>query len=209
NSSIPDTNCLLQVAASLLDYKKSYDDTATACKNSKGQKNSPRFSDVDNYKFKDAINFLKQSNTIEGYSDGTYRPNNKINRAEFTKILMIPLYKDLAEQYSNVSCFNDVTVGSWYSKYVCLAKAKNIIGGYDDGAFKPSRNINAAEALKITFEVIFGEVPPIEGAWYQKYWNYAKDNHYLVLGWYSPSQEITRGEMAELIYRIVKDVSEE
>ncbi len=54
----------------------------------------------------------------------------------------------------------------------------------------------------MTLETYFDDIPEVAGEWYQKYWNYAEDNNYLVDGWDDASDNLTRGEMAELIYKI-------
>lgn len=183
-----------------------YNDPSRGCEPKRSENlktNISKFSDVtDNYKFEKAVIFVKENKIVNGYADNTYRPNNKINRAEFTKILTIAAFAEQVSSYPKASCFNDVKSSDWFSNYVCFAKGRNIIQGYADNTFKPEININVVEALKITLEAFFNDIPRASGAWYNKYWNYAKDNSFLLNEWNDPATEITRGEMAELIYRI-------
>ncbi len=159
------------------------------------------FSDVDsNDDYYEAISYVYEAGIVEGYSDGTYQPEISINRAEFTKILIEAAHP--GEATFSEGCFSDVPSSEWYAPYVCFAKVYNIVSGYEDGSFKPDQYINVAEALKITLETYFGNIPDTNGEWYQKYWDYAESNGYLLSAWDSPAQELTRGEMAELIYRI-------
>ncbi len=159
------------------------------------------FSDVDSdYEYYDAVEYVEVYGIVEGYDDGTYRPENSINRAEFTKILMEAKYPGEAQTGSN--CFTDVA-DEWYAKYVCLAEEKGVISGYSDGSFKPAQYINIAEALKITLETYFsGSFEETTSPWYQKYWDFADDAGYLLSEWGSADEELSRGAMAELIYRI-------
>lgn len=160
------------------------------------------FSDVDSSdNYYDAITYVYGESIVEGYSDGTYRSTSSINRAEFTKILIESA--NPGEAVQSESCFSDVDSAEWYAKYICFAKVYNIVGGYSDGSFKPAQSINIAEALKITLGTYFGSIPSTGGEWYQKYWDFADEHNYLLSDWDSPAQELTRGEMAELIYRIV------
>ena len=47
------------------------------------------FPDVPfNYDYSEAVGYLVDEGAVQGYDDGTYRPANTINRAEFTKITL-------------------------------------------------------------------------------------------------------------------------
>lgn len=148
-----------------------------------------------------AIAFVYENEIVEGYSDGTYRPENEINRAEFTKILIESRYP--GEATVGDDCFDDVSSDQWYATYVCFAKDEGIIAGYPDGTFKPAQSVNLAEALKITLETYFTDISPASGPWYEKYWLYAEENGYLLDEWDDASEYLTRGAMAELVYRIL------
>ena len=163
------------------------------------------FSDVEaDYEYINAINYVETYGIVEGYSDGTYRPENEINRAEFTKILIEAKYP--GEATTGDDCFSDVEADQWYAKYVCLAKEKGIISGYGDGSFKPAQSINIAEALKITLETYSPDSFEEEtDPWYQKYWDGAENGGYLLDEWESADENLSRGAMAELIYRIEID----
>nr|WP_298659489.1 S-layer homology domain-containing protein [uncultured Flavobacterium sp.] len=161
------------------------------------------FNDVNsNNTFFNAIKFVKDSGFVSGYQDGTFKSDNTINRAELLKILLEAKY-DVIE--AEGGCFKDVPANEWYSKYVCLGKKENIIGGYKDGTFKPTATVNVAEALKIVLETFYDSIPDANGEWYEKYKQYAEYNG-LYLGdfWKSVNDPLTRGQMAELVYRIKK-----
>lgn len=167
------------------------------------------FSDVPiNYKYYDSIDLLYKDDVIAGYEDGTFKPYQKINRAEFTKILIHFLYPVEIEGFVPQSCFKDVTEDQWFSRDVCFAKGRGIIVGYEDGYFRPEKDINIVEALKITFEAYgaAGLMPPLTDPWYQKYVDYAKRGNLNSVNiwldeWTDVGQMLTRGEMAELIMR--------
>ncbi len=161
------------------------------------------FDDVDSGNdYYDAIAYVYDYGIVQGYDDGTYRPENSINRAEFTKILLEAKYPSEMATATGEACFTDVIAEQWYAKYVCYAKTTAIVDGYDDGTFKPEAAINIAEALKITLNVFFSGIPDAAGAWYEKYWDYAETQGLLLDEWETASDELTRGAMAELIYRI-------
>lgn len=160
------------------------------------------FSDTGGHMYDDAINYVKMEGIVEGYPDGTYKPDSPINRAEFTKILLEANTTGVIDE--TYSCFPDVPMDQWYTKYVCLAKMMGIISGYPDGDFKPDNNINLVEALKIIFEtrasVEDKTINPVEGEWYQVYIDMAYDEFLLDTIDADPAHLLTRGEMAELIY---------
>lgn len=160
------------------------------------------FSDIDTYKYKKAIEYLKNNNIVQGYNDGTYQPNKNINRAEFLKIIL-ESNKFVINTIQFRNCFPDVGI-EWYAKYVCFAKEMGIVQGYNDGMFKPERNINYVEALKIAYESNDdkGKQNTKDRFWYSKYLEDAKDRG-ISLDELSTDSIITRGEMAELMYRLL------
>ncbi len=161
----------------------------------------PVFNDVsESVQYFDAILYVENQGIVEGYDDGYYRPVNLINRAEFTKILIEAVHSSDVSEEDGATCLSDVVETEWYAKYVCFAKENEIIEGYPDGTFLPDQYINVAEALKITLETYFDDIPDVDGEWYQKYWDYAENADYII--WDSPAEYLSRGEMAELIYRI-------
>lgn len=175
--------------------------------NSNGLANSitnETFSDVPsthlNY---DAINYIQAQNIVQGYSDGTFRPDNPINRAEFTKIIMQAYYLG---QAAGSNCFTDVGT-EWFAEYVCLSKIKNIISGYPDGSFLPANNINFAEAAKILANVNGFKVTPDPGTWYKPYVEKLAEVNAIPETITHFNQNVTRGEMAEMIYRLMVNVT--
>lgn len=156
-----------------------------------------QLSDIEGYKYEIAIKSLLNDKIIEGYSDGTYKPDININRAEFTKIVI----GSTGKLSNGNNCFPDVN-NEWFAPYVCTAKNLGIIEGYPDGTFKPNQSITSAEALKITLEAHFDNIPEVEGEWWLKYSMFANLYSLRPEEWTLPETEIRRGEMAELIYRI-------
>ncbi len=150
----------------------------------------------------DAILSLYEEGIINGYPDGTFRPNAGINRAELVKILMLGFHdqKILGE----TDCFADVGE-EWFAPYVCAAKRLGWIGGYDDGTFRPSQNVNRAEAIKIVTEAfgaptsrLTGVPADVEpGTWFHPF--VAKGILIGIVGQsepFRPSDNLTREEAA-------------
>lgn len=160
---------------------------------------STTFSDVPsshpNY---DAIDYLLTEKVIEGYSDGTFRPDNLINRAEFTKIITESYFPG---QAVGANCFPDVGT-EWFAKYVCFNKFRNFITGYPDGTFRPANEINFVETAKILVNLNGALVTLDPEVWYRPYVQNLAAAGAIPLSINSFDQKITRGEMAEMLYRL-------
>lgn len=109
------------------------------------------FSDTQGHLFEEEISKAFQDNLINGYLDGTFKPDQPITRAEALKIL---IQKQMPQDYtSNKIYFSDVSQNDWFYNFVNYAEQNQIINGYLDGTFKPNNNISIAESLKILFQV--------------------------------------------------------
>ena len=101
--------------------------------------------------YNNAVSTLCHMGVLGGYSDGTFRPNAPITRAEFAKIAV-----SFAQinGFSEYGYFTDVDSSDWYAPYVDAAKAVGLIEGYSDGSFKPENKITRAEACTIVNRVL-------------------------------------------------------
>lgn len=155
------------------------------------------FNDISNYPWKNSISYLSSRGIIQGYADGSFQPINKINRAEFTKIIIGALYPEEIKTFSKESCFPDVPENEWFTQYICLGKSKGIIKGNPDGKFYPANLINQAEALKILLTGFGHASQQSTGVWYQPFFDKAASlTMYYFTKENAPAYEITRGEMA-------------
>lgn len=165
------------------------------------------YSDVvDNSDNSKAIDYISNLKVINGYSDGTFRSNANISRAEFIKIAV------LAKKSSDFSgtgsdCFKDVKAGHWFSPYICYSKGEKIVKGGLDGRFLPENSITIVEASKILIKV-FSDANVLEDGkyWYSSYISYLADKNYIPTSIHYTNQNITRGETAEMIWRMMEDI---
>ncbi len=104
------------------------------------------FNDVDDTNpYKNAITTLSKLSVIDGYDDGTFRPDDAITRAEFTKLIVYMLgFKDL--EYQSYS-FSDVSSSHWAANYIQTAYDRGIIAGFEDGTFGPDQQVTYEQAL--------------------------------------------------------------
>lgn len=96
-----------------------------------------------------AVSTLANVGAISGYSDGTFRPNKEITRAEFVTILT-GIY---GEDTTKGMPFSDVG-HSWCYDAVATAYANGWVSGYSDGTFRPNQTITRAEAVVILNSVL-------------------------------------------------------
>ncbi len=97
------------------------------------------------------IGYLEKYNVINGYNDGTFKPDASVTRAEF--VAMTVRYYDLfndVNRTGNSVKYTDVASSYW--AYTDIAFAKNIgwLNGYADGTFKGDNNITRAEVVTVT-----------------------------------------------------------
>lgn len=159
-----------------------------------------------------AVTWWEERAVIQGYEDGTFRPDQPINRAEALKIVLEA--HDVTLGWEETVSYPDVATEDWFYNYVMTASSSlGWVQGYPDGTFRPDQTINLAEALKIIAQAEALSVDPLTeapysdvptDAWFAGYVQYFKDRFFIEAqgdGLLHPEAELTRGEFAELLYR--------
>ena len=95
-----------------------------------------------------AVSTMTKAGIVDGYPDGTFRPDAPITRAEMAKIISLFAKLDKSE-----SRFSDIA-GHWAEAYIRLAAGNGWIAGYPDGTFGPQRNITRAETATMINRVL-------------------------------------------------------
>lgn len=167
-------------------------------------------SETDAYEYFDAVRYVEEQGIVDGYPDGTYQPKNQINRAEFTKIIINTYFSpnEISSCQTSQLKFPDVPTDSWFAPYICVAYNNSIIQGYPDTTFQPGKKISFVEAAKIiafTDQFIANNTIPTESdPWYKTPVEYLENFNAIPTDISEFSHQITRGEMAEIIYRVQK-----
>lgn len=108
------------------------------------------FTDVEKSMWHNvAISTLARAGVLNGYDDGSFRPDNNITRAEMAAI--ISRFAEL-EGSTRIS-FTDIK-GHWAEKSILLAASNGWINGYNDGSFRPDQNITRAETFAMINRVL-------------------------------------------------------
>lgn len=106
------------------------------------------FSDVaEDSRYKTAINTLTTLKVINGYEDGTFKPDQSITRAEFTKLIVYML--GYGHFSAPITQFNDVADTHWANANIKTAYDLGIVNGFDEVTFKPDAPVTYEQALKM------------------------------------------------------------
>lgn len=150
----------------------------------------------------EAIAYVQEQGLVSGYLDGSFKPDNTINRVELLKIVL-PAGGETWAACTNYQPYTDEVVGAWYETYLQGATCSGLIGGYPDGSVKPANPVLLTEAAKIISNRL---TPGVEtstgGSWYAPFINNLASKGALPTTISGVSAELTRGQMAEIIYRL-------
>lgn len=146
NTVRPDNSITREEAIALLYNLVSNTDKGQA------SANASKFNDVVSGSWStQAILYFLDKGLVNGYEDGAFRPAASITRAEFVTILA-KFYTGDSNSTSGIS-FADAD-SHWAQKAIVLAASTGWINGYEDGSFRPDREITRAEAVTILNRVL-------------------------------------------------------
>ena len=159
------------------------------------------------------LNTTDHVSYIIGYEDGTVKPSAGITRAEVATIFFRLLTDGARERFwCETNAYSDVAAGSWYNIAVSTLSNMGILGGYEDGTFRPNASITRAEFAKIAVSFFdWGSVHAVnsfvdvrDSAWYANYVTVAAELG-LIEGYggsvFRPEATITRAEACTIINR--------
>ena len=177
------------------------------------------FPDIRSHALGEAVEYLTEKGIIQGYDDGTFKPEKSINRAEALKIIFESIGVSASdENLSTTAPFPDVPLDEWFAKYVSKGKKKAIIQGYDDGKYRPNQVVNRVEFIKIAMtalpyyqtstdhHTVLAQYSDLQKkAWYLPYLSFGKNFEFLDNSIrFKPAADMSRGDAAFIIYRIAK-----
>ena len=85
---------------------------------------------------------LNNASVITDSSNGYFRPNEAITRAELAAMLA-----KFSETTGAANYFNDVSVKYWAANAIAICAKLGWITGYPDGTFRPDKNVTRAELM--------------------------------------------------------------
>ncbi len=144
---------------------------------------------------------------INGYQNGTFRPNAAITRGEAAQLL----YNLTGATAAGTVSFSDIPSDKWYYKAVTYLAERGIINGYSDGTFRPGNSITRAEftTLIVRYQSITAAGTPtfvdITANYWAKGYIAAAQNAGLIGGYqdgsFQPENKITRAETVTILNR--------
>ena len=163
-----------------------------------------KFSDVSDSYTATAIETLRLMGVLDGYGDGTFRPDTVLNRAQFCKMAVYAMDgSGELGRYSTVTIFPDVKPSHWASAYINMASRKGIISGFADGKFKPGQTVTAGQAVTILMRGLGYKDEDMGGVWPQSYMAEAQTNGLLKsTGITSAYAGLTRAQAAKLFLNL-------
>jgi len=184
--------------------------------------NSPTlaFTDINGHWAADFINTLAQQGLLSGFSDGTFKPDQLINRAQYAALLvkaLNPTPKRDAIQFS------DVTADFWAKDVIGQAYRSQFITGFPDNTFRPNANMQRVQVIvslvsglglsssNLNSLSIYDDRNAIP--------DYAKDEvatatsqkivvNYPNLKQFNPNRDATRAEVAAMVYQALVDAKQ-
>ncbi|MDR2665258.1 MAG: S-layer homology domain-containing protein [Oscillospiraceae bacterium] len=104
------------------------------------------FTDVDNWSwYSQAVAYLASRHVLQGYPEGTYRPDAAISRAELATILA--RFQEFAGTDSD-NRYADIA-GHWAESSIVSITIRGWVNGYPDGLFHPDAAITRAETVRM------------------------------------------------------------
>lgn len=169
------------------------------------------FTDMASHWSKTYVDSLVSKGILNGYTDGTYRPQNNVTRAELAKIIVEAF--DITA--SGSIPFADVSDDAWYANYVDAASAKGVVAGYN-GRFNPNESVSRQDAALMVYRAMrsvyqFGssEAPFADKSDIADYAINAANALYEAgvlqgdtMGSFRPLDNLTRAEIAAIIFRV-------
>jgi len=109
------------------------------------------FTDDKDIENKDAVDLLANLGILNGFEDGSFKPDDILTRAQGAKIIAaLFLTPAVANALPKVNTkFTDVTADHWASPFIDWAVANGIIDGYGDGKFGPEDQLTGLQFLKM------------------------------------------------------------
>lgn len=113
------------------------------------QGSAETFSDVKNSDwFADYVASAADLEIVNGYPDGSFKPDSEVSRAEALKILLeasgLSDFSPLTTNFTDVNSIKD-----WFAPYSAYAKSIGLVNGYSDGSFRGNNPITRAEVCKL------------------------------------------------------------
>jgi len=178
---------------------------------------SKPFIDIQGHWAKSPILALFLEGVLNGYPDGTFRPDGLLTRAEFAKMMVLAL--KLSPIPSSVPTFPDVPKDHWGYAYIETASKAGLFKGYPDGTFRPEEMLTREHIITVIarnagWKIVSPSVPSFPDLT-AEHWAYPyvetaleegfldRSDRHIIQDLWGPGLPATRGQTALLLARLV------
>ena len=109
------------------------------------------FTDDEELNYKEAVDVISEISVVDGYEDGSFKPQNTLTRGAAAKIIcnLILGPTTAAELHADTAPYKDVPVSNTFSGYIAYCAKEKIISGYADGSFRPAGTLTGYAFMKM------------------------------------------------------------
>ena len=109
------------------------------------------FDDDGDITYQEAVTVIAGMGIVDGYSDGSFRPDDVLTRGAAAKIICnLILGPTTADALSASSApFVDVPTTNTFAGYITYCSQQGIISGYADGTFRPTDTLSGNAFMKM------------------------------------------------------------
>jgi len=179
--------------------------------------NAGYFNDVvPNHTFFEYVEKLRTHFIVQGYEGHIYKPNQNITRVEALKIIMKSAGVSPVDTL-RFHDYHDVLNNMWFYKYIQTGSLQGIVRGYDDGYFRPNKNVSRIESLKMVMnggsifankDITYNPFLDLNTTFWGTEYAMTGYQDKIINGYsdgnFRPNQPITRAEAAKIVSFLLK-----
>ena len=162
------------------------------------------YSDIEGTACEGAVNVLSALKVVDGFTDGTYKPEQTVTRAQMAKLIVTALgVADYAT--AKTSKYTDMGAATWAIPYVEYASNLNIVNGVGNGKFNPNGTVTYEQAATMIVRALgyTDQCKEMNGTWPAIYVQKA-----MALGIFSDvvnggANGATRGDIAVMLFNAI------
>jgi hypothetical protein len=164
--------------------------------------NTATYSDISGKKCEAAVEELTELGVVDGYPDGTFKPEGEVTRAEMSKLIVAALGMNPT---SGTTKFTDMDQAKWAIPFVGYAESLGIVNGYGGGKFGPNDKVTYDQAITMIVRALgyTDNCEEMQGTWPANY--VQKGNELGVLKDVNKTgaDKATRGDIAIMIANVL------
>lgn len=109
------------------------------------------FTDKTDIQYSEAVQVMAGIGSINGYADGSYKPDGLVTRGEAAKMITYAILGPAVAKTlpSTTSSFTDVPTKLWSAPFIQYCVTKGIVNGRGNGKFDPNGNVTSFELAKM------------------------------------------------------------